>query len=195
MSNNHIDEVKRYFEKSTTKVYIERCTKIESFHEYLEHRYRDGCYYYSAYALMGLKPDDCLVRGNITLVGRKNYHHGWVEFNFDEEEYVFDSSIRGIVSKQDWYTRFNPRVDYKKTQKEILETFLNEKNAFKIHDGFWQFKNIIMNDSKDTISYEDIIAFDKKNGYVPSALALARLEISSYTSEVLRFIAYSEPSG
>ena len=168
---------------------------IESFQEYLNHRYRDNCYYYSAYALMGLKPDDFLVRGYIDLDSWKNYPHGWVEFTFEENEYVFDSMVKGIVSKQEWYENFNPRVEYKKTQKEILDEFLNERNAFKIQDGFWQFKYIVMNTNKDDIPYHEIIANDKNNGHVPSALMLARLVISKYSSEVIRFIAYSEPSG
>ena len=195
MSTKHIENANRYFEQRTKKVYIESCTKIESFQEYLNHRYRDNCYYYSAYALMGLKPDDFLVRGYIDLDGWKNYHHGWVEFTFEENEYVFDSMVKGIVSKQEWYENFNPRVEYKKTQKEILDEFLNERNAFKIQDGFWQFKYIVMNTNKDDIPYHEIINNDKNNGHVPSALMLARLVISKYSSEVIRFIAYSEPSG
>ena len=52
-----------------------------------------------------------------------------------------------------------------------------------------------MNTNKDDIPYHEIIANDKNNGHVPSALMLARLVISKYSSEVIRFIAYSEPSG
>ena len=87
MLTNHIEDANRYFERKTKKVYIERFTKIEAFQEYLSYRYRDNCYYYSAYALMGLKPDDFLVRGYLDLDSRKNYHHGWVEFKFEEKEY------------------------------------------------------------------------------------------------------------
>ena len=190
-----IGNVDQYFEQRTKKVYIETRSKIESFQEYLSHRYRDNCYYYSAYALMGLKPDDFLVRGYIDLEDYEHYHHGWVEFIFEEREYVFDSMVKGIVSKQEWYETFNPRVNYKKTQKEILDEFLNERNAIKIHNGFYQFKYIVMNIDNDAIPYSEIIAIDKKNGHVPSALMLARLVISTYSSEITRFIAYSEPSG
>lgn len=72
-----------YFFKEMEKVYIETGTKIESFEEYLRHRYSDECYYYSAYAIMGLTPNDYLLRGFLDLDGYKNYHHGWVEFKFD----------------------------------------------------------------------------------------------------------------
>ena len=183
-----------YFSQMTEKVYIETYEKIESFKEYLNHRYRDNCYYYSAYACMGLKPDDFIVRGNINVDGRY-YHHGWVEFFFDGNEYVFDSMIKNVTLKEKWYKIFNPRVDYRKKQKEILDKFLNEKCAFKIQEGFWQFKRIVMNTDKENIQYHEIIANDKNNGYIPSALMLARVVIDKYSSEVIRFIAYSESSG
>ena len=120
MSTECINRANRYFIKKTKKVYIEKCTKIESFEEYLNHRYRDACYYYSAYSLMGLKSDDFLVRGYIDLDNSKDYHHGWVEFKFDENEYVFDSKINSVIPKQEWYESLNPRIDYRKTQKKIL---------------------------------------------------------------------------
>ena len=189
-----IEKANRYFSQMTKKVYVEEYTKIESFEEYLNHRYRDNCYYYSAYACMGLKPDDFLVRGYIDVNGWKDYYHGWVEFRFEEDEYVFDSMIDGVVPKEKWYKIYNPRIKYKKTQKEILDEYLNERCAFKIQEGFWQFKYIVMNTDKDNIPYHEIIANDKNNGYVPSALMLARLVTSKYDPEIKIFIAYSEPS-
>lgn len=192
MSTETTSNADLYFEKSTKKVYIERCTKIESFKEYLEHRYRDNCYYYSAFALMGLKPNDFLVRGYLD----GNYHHGWVEFKFEDTEFVFDSMLKHIVLKEDYYKKFNPKIGYKKTQKEILDEYLNEKCAFKIKEDFWQFKYIVMNTDEniDNISYNKIIENDRENAHVPSALMLARIEINKYDSEIRRFIAYCEPS-
>lgn len=182
----------KYFMQRTKRVYIERCTKIESFEEYLSHRYRDNCYYYSAYALMGLKADDFLVRGYIDLDCQKDYHHGWVEFKFEENEYVFDSMLKGLVLKQEYYQYYKPRITYQKSQKDILDEYLNEKCAFKIQDGFWQFKYIVAN-TDEKLPYNKILENDKNNGHIPSALMLARVVI--YSSEIIRFIAYSEPSG
>lgn len=192
MSTECIKKANQYFIKMTKKVYIENCIKIETFEEYLNHRYCDECYYYSAYALMGLNPDDFLVRGYIDLDGYKDYHHGWVEFKFEGNEYVFDSKINDVVPKQEWYESFKPKIDFRETQKKILDDYLNEKYAFKIQDGFWQFKYIVINIDKNDISYNEIIANDRSNGYVPSALMLARVVIDD--SEITRFIAYSEPS-
>lgn len=190
-----IEQANRYFKERTKKVYIERGEKIETFEEYLSHRYRDNCYCYSAYALMGLKPDDFLVRGSIDLEDWKEYQHGWVEFKFKGNEYVFDSKIKGVVLKREWDKRFNPRVEYRKTQEKILSEYLKESCAFEIKEGFWQFRGIVMNTNKDNISYRDLIVNDEKNGHVPSALRLARVEINKYSGEITRFIAYAEYSG
>ena len=197
MSNEHKTKANRYFKKSVKKVYIERRANIESFEEYLSHRYRDNCYHYSAYALMGLKSNDFLVRGNICIPGDffwkdGGYSHGWVEFEFEGLEYVFDSMHKCVVPKQEWYELYKPRIDYKKTQKEILDEYLNERCAVKIKDGFWQFKYIVMNQETDNLSDLEIMANDKLNGYVPTILMLARVE--EYNSEIKRFIAYNQPS-
>lgn len=189
-----LERANQYFLQSTEKVYVETYGKMESFEEYLNHRYRDNCYYYSAYACMGLNPDDSLVRGYIDVDDfYEDYHHGWVEFNFSGNEYVFDSLTKGVVLKQEWYKAYNPRIDYKKTQREILNKYLNERYASKIREGRWQFKRVVMDTDKKNIPYEEIIANDKNNGYVPSALMLARVVV--YDSMITQFIAYSEPSG
>ena len=166
MSTKCTEKANRYFSQMTKKVYVEGCTKIESFEEYLNHRYRDNCYYYSTYACMGLKPEDFVVRGYIDVDDWKYYHHGWVEFKFDGNEYVFDSMIESVMLKEKWYKRYNPRVDYRKTQREILDEYLNERCAFKIKEGFWQFKDIVMNVDKDNITYREIIDNDKNNGHM-----------------------------
>lgn len=195
MAIEHVERANRYFRARTKRVYIERCTKIESFEEYLTHRYRDNCYYYSGYALMGLKPSDFLIRGFIDLDDYKDYHHGWIEFEFEGVEYVFDSRLKGVAQKQEYYEYFNPRIDYKKTQREILDEYLNEQCAFKIEDDFWQFKYFVSNAAEENLSYHQMLEYDKKNGHVPSVLMLARVQINKYNGEITRFIAYSEPSG
>lgn len=200
MKDNSTERVGRYFLEQIKKVYVERCIKIESFEEYLSHRYRNNCYYYSAYALMGFKPQDYLVRGTITLKDEwvyKNggYRHGWVEFVFDDEEYVFDSMLETPVHKQEYYDHYKPQISYKQSQKEILDKFLNENCAIKIEDNFWQFKDCVTHVSPKELSYSEIIEYDCNNGYIPSALLLGRIQISKYTNEITRFIAYSEPSG
>jgi len=141
--------VNQYFNNRMKKVYIDRCNYlgIESFDKYLEHRYRDNCYYYSAYALMGLKPNDKVMRGRID-VGDKpifdifaddeypnsNYYHGWCEFTFNGKEYVFDSMIRGIVTKEEYYSERRPVINYEATLSDVLSFFLSDECSDKVGD-------------------------------------------------------------
>lgn len=194
---NNIITPNEYFIRSTKKVYIEREYILESFKEYLEHRYGDNCYSYSFCALMGLNSNDYLVRGNIDVRGHFDYHHGWVEFKYKDNWYVFDSLIYGVTPKDKWYETYKPKIDYKKSQKEILDTFLNEKNAFKINECFWQFKYYVNNEGKDHYSPDEfekfVRPFNKANGFIPALLMYARLQLNPYTEEIMRFIAYDEP--
>ena len=61
--------VNEYFFKQVEKVYINRCNSlgIETFKEYLSYRYQGNCYYYSAWALMGLDNNAKVVRGRINI--------------------------------------------------------------------------------------------------------------------------------
>ena len=173
----------RYFLEKTKKVYVERCNVkgIETFQEYLNEGYCDNCYYYSAYALMGLNCNDFLVRGEIDLSGNgyRNYAHGWVEFIFEGTEFVFDSRIEGIVPKKLYYENFKPEITFKKSQHDILKQYLTTEHAIQITRNMWQFKNHIDN------NYD--------NGYVLNALRLSRIEIGT-NENITRFIAYDEPS-
>ena len=88
----------RYFERRMRTIFVDRvCAKgIETFEQYLSYRYRDNCYYYSGYAIIGLKDDDYLMRGDLCISGdfiwgNGGYSHGWVEFKYKGKEYVFDS--------------------------------------------------------------------------------------------------------
>ena len=194
------DKVVKYFENSMKRVWIDRgniALGIETFQEYLEHRYKDNCYYYSAYALYGLNPDDRLLRGNIDVRqnGCSNYHHGWVEFKFEGEEYVFDPLLKSIIEKDWYYKDFKPSIDYEKTQKEILDKYLNEKYAFQISEDFWQFRGVVYENYHDYNQYFDYEQADREDGHVPSSLSAARVEVSKYTGRVLRFLAYDHPGG
>ena len=82
----------RYFERRMRTIFVDRvCAKgIETFEQYLSYRYRDNCYYYSGYAIIGLKDDDYLMRGDLCISGdfiwgNGGYSHGWVEFKYNSD--------------------------------------------------------------------------------------------------------------
>lgn len=173
-----------YFQNETSKVYLERGNKIISFEEYLSRRYRYACYSYSTYALMGLQKKDLLLRGTINLDGWKDYKHGWVEFKFNDKDYVFDSQIRGVISKEDWYSLRNPKITFKRSQEEILNKYLNEDFANKVHSSMlydiWQLKYPLMKGYKeDDTSYDELQAYNISEGYLPALLSLAQIKVNS----------------
>lgn len=171
----------RYFDRRMRKIFVDRCnTKgIETFKEYLAYRYRDNCYYYSGYAIMGLSDDDYLVRGELHIPGdfiweTLGYSHGWVEFKYRGKEYVFDSMCRGIVPKDEWYEEFKPNIKFKHSKMEIIESFKDKlqivaRNCYEI-----QGSNIS--------SY-----------YTDTVYEHGRLFMRG--EKVKKFIAYDEPSG
>ena len=133
-------------------------------------------------------PQDYLVRGDVTLKDEwayqnGGYRHGWVEFVFEDKEYVFYSLLEKLVPKQEYYDYYKPHITYKKFQKEILDRFLNENAAIKIDDYFGQFKSYVTHESPKELSYNEIIEYDYNNGYLPNALMYGRIQISRYTAK------------
>ena len=172
----------RYFDRRMRTVFVDRCNNakgIETFEKYLAYRYRDNCYYYSGYAIMGLKNDDYLMRGDICIPGdfiwgNGGYSHGWVEFKYIGKEYVFDSMCRGIVPKNEWYEEFKPNVKFKYSKQEIIESFNNKlqilsKNCYKVRSS----------------SIHDY--------YTVNVYECGKLFM--HGEKIKKFIAYDEPSG
>lgn len=172
-----------YFEECLKKVYVNHGNgNIETFKKYLSHRNCDFQYYYSAYAIMSLDIDDFLVRGYTN----NNYEHGWVEFSYCGNDYIFDPLLHGIMPKQNWYTKFNPSyIYYKKSKKNILNKYLSNEYAIKIANKIWQFQYLLS-------TTDDLMDLERKEGYILSALSLSHVEIDRYSLDrISMFMAYN----
>ncbi len=172
----------QYFDRHMKKVFVDRvCGKgIETFEKYLSYRYRDNCYYYSTYAILGMNDDDYLMRGTLRvkgnfIYGNGGYSHGWVEFKFMDREYVFDSMCRGVQPKEAWYEEFNPNVKFKYSKKEIVESIRNGETQV-IKRGWLEILSLGMSDY-----------------YTIAILGHGKICIKG--NKVKKFIAYNEPSG
>ena len=177
-----IQMANQYFDRRMKAVLVDRvCAKgIETFEKYLAYRYRDSCYYYSGYAIMGMNDDDYLMRGTLCIRGdfiweNGGYSHGWVEFKYRNQEYVFDSMCRGVVPKEEWYEEFKPNVKFKHSKKEIVENIINGNT--KALDG-------------DCLEIQNVGITDY---YTVSVYRHGKLFMNG--NKVKRFIAYDEPSG
>lgn len=139
-----------YFNKEMEKVYVRRNCQILHFEE-IAHNPKGGrCYYLSTWALMGLKSEDGLLRGQIDLPERtewkaeKNYKHGWVEFFYEDNMYIYDSLENVIWEYNHWYEIHHPHnITFNMTQQEILTLAIQDSafdNAHQISDYIYQFK-------------------------------------------------------
>lgn len=168
-----------YFSRRMKKIFVDRCNYkgIETFEEYLAYRYRDCCYYYSGYAIIGLNNNDYLMRGDICISGdfiwgNGGYSHGWVEFKYRGKEYVFDSCI-GVVPKDEWYEEFKPNVEFKYSKQEIIESF----------------KDKLQNLSRNCYRVQGSSIHDY---YTSSVYEHGKLFM--HVGKIKKFIAYDEPS-
>lgn len=195
--------VNEYFFKQVEKVYINRCNRlgIETFEKYLNYRYQDNCYYYSAWALMGLDNNAKVVRGRINInANRKpyltyctqrkwpnsNYYHGWVEFAFDGEEYVFDSLLPTIVSKNWYYKNKKPVVNYESTLEEVIKMCISDKDTEQIAPYTYRIGNLYM-------KYYD--SQEKDTTYLAFPMSKAIIELETDKNKIKKFTAYAPPSG
>ncbi len=144
-NNEHAN---KYFLERMKNIFVDRGVYkgVETFEEYLNHRYRNNCYWYSATAIIGMLENDYLVRGSISLSydwmwSDGGYEHGWVEFTLQGKEYVFDSRCNGVALKQEWYEEFKPKNIVKYTKQQILNTvFISEKMTY-LQDGTYQISD------------------------------------------------------
>ena len=170
-----IQMANQYFDRRMKKVLVDRVSAkgVETFEKYLAYRYRDNCYYYSGYAIMGMNDDDYLMRGE--LYGYRAYSDGWVEFKYRNQEYVFDSMCRSVVPKDEWYEEFKPNVKFKHSKKEIVESIMND-NVKSLGDNCFEIQNVGIKDYYMEYVYRHGI-------------------LCMHGDKVKKFIAYDEPSG
>ncbi len=174
-----------YFNNQMRQVYVRRNCKIYPFEDYAYSPDGGRCYYLSCWSIMGLAPDSWLCRGQINLPERPgwkasdNYKHGWVEFTYDHEDYIYDSLNSSVWPKSYWDDTYGPHdITFQKTQQEILNLSLNSDNAFQINDYLWQFKK----------SRDMLLEFDSVNdGFLKDALSCS--QIYCYSTRTSYFLA------
>lgn len=159
MNNNHNNMLAdQYFLKKMENIFVDRGVYkvVETFSEYISHRYRNNCYEYSSTAIMGMNPNDYLVRGTLTISydwmwADGGYEHGWVEFLHNGIEFVFDSRCKGVVLKKYWYNEFKPQNIVKFTKQDILNTVFVSPNMILLGDNVYQIGDTYREDDKNKI--------------------------------------------
>ena len=181
---NTVEMANQYFSNQMDKVSVRRVeyNVTETFKEYLSHRYRNNCYNYSAFAMMGLGKDDKLVRGDICLPDddwrwcNGGYGHVWIEFSYNGEEFVFDSRCKSIMRKDEWYEIFKPEKMVKFTQAEVLDMILAEGGMEQHGTGYYKVKDMSQKEDPDH-----------------RVKTLTKAEIYMSGQKIERFVAYRNP--
>lgn len=104
----------RYFNLRMKAIFVNRCNAkgIETFEKYLAYRYRDNCYYYSGYAILGLNNDDYLMRGDICIsedfiFENGGYSHDGSSSSIKEENMFSILCAEGLFLKQNGMKNLN----------------------------------------------------------------------------------------
>jgi len=100
-----------YFNKKMDKVIV----KGHKLSYLLKDPEKGLCYYYSSFAILGLTGIDLLVRGKVRLPNHteSDYRHGWVEFKFEGNWWVFDDRCGKPIKKEEYYQQFQPVIESK----------------------------------------------------------------------------------
>lgn len=108
--------------------------------DYFDMKYVGNCYYYSTYMFLCIGENAKLVRGTISLEksedNRPYYRHGWVEFEYNGEWFVYDDHYYYPIPIKLWHEVVSPyEVDAKFTQTELIEyVYDNYKEKFNIKE-------------------------------------------------------------
>lgn len=164
-----------YFKEQMETVYVRHNYNIHSFKDYSRNSKTGNCYYLSTWALMGLTPNDKLVRGQIELPensrwkAHKNYKHGWVLFNHGGELYVYDPLGNSVWPQECWNNTFTPHKEtFCMSQQEILDLIFRDdaENVYQIGDYVYQLKD----------AHNMKLAYDaERNGFLKDTLSSAQI--------------------
>ena len=86
------------------------------------------CWQTTESAIVFLKDDDFIERGNLKLEPHKDYWHSWISFNFDGENYVFDPCLRILIEKNLFFHLFEVTVYGAATAKEVRDDLIYRIN-------------------------------------------------------------------
>jgi len=162
----------KYFRDKIDKIVLYRKGHLCSLSREIYNPGGGCCYLLTAWVLLGLGPEDTRVCGEVDtfthggLRAEKNYKHAWVEFQVKDDCFVYDPLYDFVIPKDLYYEICHPRkITSRKTWREILKQYLNERYAYQIDEEIWQFKS-----EKETGCDKD-----EMNGYIFNALQKGRI--------------------
>jgi hypothetical protein len=104
-------------------------------------KYNNGgeCIYISTAVSLGMESSDFLVNGNLVPEHPDGFEHQWVEFCYFGKWYVIDSAWKKIFDRSDYYLAYNPFINFKKSNAELMEDDFVRKHAELLKNPEWSY--------------------------------------------------------
>jgi hypothetical protein len=134
--------IRAYLYTKLSKIYLNNIPLYNILFEVLEDGYQKyntsgGCTYLSSSIILAMNQDDMLVNGNLAPESAKGYDHYWVEFYYFDEWYVLDGVLMNVYNKEQYYLVFNPIVNFKKSNEELMKDDFVRKHAELLKNPEW----------------------------------------------------------
>ncbi len=86
------------------------------------------CWETTESAIMFLKDDDCIKRGNLIFSPYKKYWHSWICFKFNNKDFVFDPCLNILCENSIYYYVFETSVSGSVTAKQVRDELIYKIN-------------------------------------------------------------------
>lgn len=123
------------------------------------------CFETTEAAIVFLNDYDYIERGYI-YINEQNpcYYHSWINFKYNDFEYVLDASLNFLCTKENYIKLFNPEVTglvfSLMVKDELIKQINNKKNVSKISS----FRNFLMENNQEYIKKnKDYISIKSTN--------------------------------
>lgn len=89
------------------------------------------CWQTTESSVVFLEDDDYIERGNLKFETNKEYWHSWINFKFENKNFVFDPCLQIIVESSIYYHVFEITVEGKVTAKQVRDDLVYRINHSK----------------------------------------------------------------
>lgn len=140
-------KIDNFFKERLSEIYIQ----ASSLYDILKHNDANGnCYIATDAIILNLNSQDMVVRGDLLPEHPKGWKHSWIEFLFENEWYVLDTTFVGVYIRADYYQYLSPNIIKKTSNSKILEDDFAQKHLqiIKIRNQSWDL-NLFLYYEKD----------------------------------------------
>lgn len=164
-------EVYDYIKSFFDNLYIEIIDKYEgNLMDLMEMGVLEGwCWQTTETASLFLPDDSYIERGDLKLASNKLYYHSWINFTYNEKEYVFDPCLQILCEKEYYSNIFEITIKGTVTAKKVKEYFINYINNPPKREINEELSDILKMALRvlPTGTKDEIVIYDEENPSAP----------------------------